>query len=317
MLQSEYYAKLEAARQRQDELYHHGIIGQKWGVRRFQEKDGSYTQAGRERYGYGPARESKKQEDTKTKSESKPKVQTQDKKEPEEKIGSLTALAALAGISVGTYAGVKIGDAIHNAKVTKDIKNWEANRQLEKTDPKTGLKLKSNPDASIEDDIKMINREYGYGLFTESVSGIQSEKKLGRTENCMLCTTALDLKRRGYDVKAGICPDGCYARDLKNWYKEKKDPTMGRFNSIVEQLNKQPDGSYGNFMVYWAEGGGHSMFYRVEDGKAVIYDAQSNKKYSMNEIAKHANMTLPGHCFLRTDNLTPNYDYLKKEGIIA
>lgn len=32
------------------ELYHHGIKGQKWGVRRFQNKDGSLTPAGRERY---------------------------------------------------------------------------------------------------------------------------------------------------------------------------------------------------------------------------------------------------------------------------
>lgn len=33
-----------------DELYHHGIKGQKWGVRRFQKKDGSLTPAGKERY---------------------------------------------------------------------------------------------------------------------------------------------------------------------------------------------------------------------------------------------------------------------------
>ena len=32
------------------ELYHHGIKGQKWGVRRFQKKDGSLTPAGKERY---------------------------------------------------------------------------------------------------------------------------------------------------------------------------------------------------------------------------------------------------------------------------
>ena len=34
-----------------DELYHHGIKGQKWGVRRFQNKDGSLTPAGKQKYG--------------------------------------------------------------------------------------------------------------------------------------------------------------------------------------------------------------------------------------------------------------------------
>lgn len=32
-----------------DELYHHGIKGQKWGIRRFQNKDGSLTKAGLKR----------------------------------------------------------------------------------------------------------------------------------------------------------------------------------------------------------------------------------------------------------------------------
>lgn len=37
-------------------LYHHGVKGQKWGLRKYQNEDGSLTAAGREHYGYGQAR---------------------------------------------------------------------------------------------------------------------------------------------------------------------------------------------------------------------------------------------------------------------
>lgn len=46
-----------------NELYHHGIEGQKWGIRRYQNPNGTLTEAGRRRYnGERPTRQDKKEQ---------------------------------------------------------------------------------------------------------------------------------------------------------------------------------------------------------------------------------------------------------------
>ena len=37
-----------------DELYHHGVKGQKWGIRRYQNPNGTLTEEGKIRYGVDP-----------------------------------------------------------------------------------------------------------------------------------------------------------------------------------------------------------------------------------------------------------------------
>lgn len=46
----------------QKQLYHHGILGQRWGVRSFQNENGAYTDEGKLRYkvGFGTRHKAKK-----------------------------------------------------------------------------------------------------------------------------------------------------------------------------------------------------------------------------------------------------------------
>ena len=72
------------------ELYHYGIKGQKWGIRRFQNPDKSLTEAGRKRYGSG-------------KSDSDPKSSRKSGMS-EEKRAKLKKVAKGVAIGVGTAA---------------------------------------------------------------------------------------------------------------------------------------------------------------------------------------------------------------------
>ena len=83
---------------RNDELYHHGILGQKWGIRRFQNPDGSLTAAGRKRYGI-------EGQNTFTTSEEEKKGLTE--KQKKALIAGGVALASTLAIVGGVYIAKK------------------------------------------------------------------------------------------------------------------------------------------------------------------------------------------------------------------
>lgn len=128
-------------------LMHHGIKGQKWGKRRWQNEDGSLTPAGREHYGYGSSQKyrnsdgslteaGKKRYDRQVKKLGKLKNRTdvdlqKEKAQQYEKRASIAGKVAVAsGLAAGGLAGV---NPLNAAIVKRHDNNGQVYRDLQKS----------------------------------------------------------------------------------------------------------------------------------------------------------------------------------------
>ena len=100
---------------RSDELYHHGVMGMKWGVRRYQNSDGTLTSAGKKKRRSEVAKSvkiSQRQKSTAS-NESEKKKGLTDKQKRVLKTGAKIAVAGLV-----VYGGYKIlGPKVKAARV--------------------------------------------------------------------------------------------------------------------------------------------------------------------------------------------------------
>lgn len=306
-----------------DYLYHYGIKGQKWGVRRFQKKDGTLTSEGKKRYSEDS--DSKKTDDN----------QSKDVPQKEKKQLTRKQKAAIAGAAiVAAYATYKF---IDSGKANQLIAKGRA--ALGHTEPDGFNKnillanKRLDSDGIMETVVSRINPDYG---------------GVGTKNNCRRCTFAYEMSRRGYDVKAtksltgtgqnglglgramskkitgfwslvnetAFNPDSDVAQMVNKGkgFGTKKVPKLasdeGFAKSIFHELSGYKNGARGELAVEWAAGGRHSMAWEIVKGKPVIFDCQTGKKYDTPDMFKDLGDSIIDAGTTRLDNLDLNKDFL-------
>ena len=126
------------------ELYHHGIKGQRWGVRRFQNKDGSLTPAGKKRYD-DPDKPKKQTRYDKLYSKYKTLGYSDEKaaKEAKGRVAAERSLMVIGGVAVAAtaaYAGYRYWDNtkdrfISPDKVMQTVHMGDASERLKPGNP--------------------------------------------------------------------------------------------------------------------------------------------------------------------------------------
>lgn len=218
------------------------------------------------------------------------------------------AVNSLPGLLLGPY-GLLMANQTYNNYI-KSIHNYD----------RTDYKTVQDPVEKMDEMDKIPPPPPPLNKNLEAVN--PKHDRYGTVNNCQYCVVAADMRERGYDVQARLRNDGGYEKDISKWYNnppkfthlnvppltkdESNDSRRERaYSMMMKHLEKQGEGARGYFGVEFMWGGGHAMYYKVENGKVNIYNPQNTNDDITNTLAMaHPN----GFSYLRLDNLTPRED---------
>jgi hypothetical protein len=154
-----------------------------------------------------------------------------------------------------------------------------------------------------DDDVRAVNPDFG---------------QPGTTHNCTKCSAALELRKRGLDVRAGRQTYPASSDALTYWFKDAvREEYM--YEDAESTIKKNGPGSSGVLTCFYPNGaGGHAMHWSVtNNGDFSIEDGQSGRTFkSLSDVtSKYGFLDTMVYSY-RLDNCEPNYDNLIEDSVV-
>lgn len=217
------------------ELYHYGIKGQRWGVRRFQRKDGSLTSEGNKRYNSGDGIVGRVKEyragAKRKKNLAKARAARADKKKAEE-IAKTKAEQRKKDVESGKISARNMTTDELNDRINKLNLEKQYNNLLEQTSPpaKATSVGKKFAEKMWNDAVQPAMAEAGKQLLKDALIK-QGSKRLGLNEK----STSETLKKMAEDFKN----KDTIAKAKKSIYENEKQLKNAMENDRLEKERKQ------------------------------------------------------------------------------
>lgn len=310
-------------------LAHHGIDGQKWGVR-----NGPPYPLDREthikvvREGYVKKRAEIPTGRVKTIGLIHTRFSTIDRQWGtvfKDKSGNYVNYAQVIGKNPDAYKTERdmqssidsltktIGDFYKDPKY-EDLDDSEKREKMQS--------LKSNLSSKIEEQIEYM---------TKSVNPQYDRSEPGTYKNCAKCTATMALKMMGFnDVTAGRSFAGTYDTGLSYWFDGATQYTERGLDNAAKRLDKVlGNNGYGELACKYPSGGGHSMFVKKVGNDYILSEGQTGNVIStigtgqtstdfLKTIQDEYGFDLDDRVLItRLDTATPNWNNLAEDSVIS
>lgn len=205
------------------------------------------------------------------------------------------------------YVAISIRDAMRTEKAKKIANDRTDYTEIEGPIEKLKDLRRIDPATSTDYNLKNVNPNKG---------------AMGTEMNCQYCTIAMDMRKRGYDVRARKRPIGDTDQWLKSIYKgvelNHPDPESCKtkdnenysqrsnrvYNLLCNDIESNGNGSRGYLSMVFRFGGGHAIYWEVENDRVNFYDSQHGTKGT--KLDKLFAMADPnGYTWARLDNVNP------------